>query len=105
MPSKAAGSQALLSFAVFPFQFRHIETSSKKQLEFFQVDRLAEKIVGAATNRLQRILLFLLSRNNDDLDDPVGREKLRQRRQSLAGFIRPGWQTQIQDDDGWAVRR
>ena len=85
---KNVDAQFLLDLPILLFETDHIEATTQNQLEFFQINRLAKKVVGPGANSLHRILLLPLSRDDDDLSMSINFKEVRQRRQPFFGSIR-----------------
>src|SRR5215831_4035409 len=78
----------LLQLTVSPLEVQHIDASAKNQFELIHFHGLTQKIVSARAYRLDRVSLFALSRDHNDLRRVVDIQHVRQGCQPFFGMIR-----------------
>ena len=97
--SKTFGADRLLHFAIFFLKTGDVDAAAEQQSEFFNLDRLAQKIVRAGADCFQRVRFFPLARNDDYLRGAVRCQDRRERGQSFFGIVWIRRQAEIQQDD------
>ena len=75
-----------------------MECPFQDRLEFLHLDRFAKEVVGALSDRAQRVVLFGLAAGNDNLGERILRQQLGQSRQAFLRSAGRGRQAKVQND-------
>ncbi len=73
-----------------------MDATLEDKFQLVHFHRLAEKVVGSRTDRLDRILPFSLTRDNDDFRGGIDREKFAQGSETFRRIVRPGRQPEVE---------
>ena len=103
-PFEGLLAHPLLHLGVFPFEGRDVVGPLQDRAQFVELNRLVEDVVGPLGDRFQGVLLLGASRDDDDLDVGIGRNRLGKGGKALLGAGRVGRQAQVQDHDPRLMR-
>ena len=97
IPSTGEAAARFAEPAVLGFELEHLFGTADDQLQHIDIDRLLIEIVGAESDRPQRMLAGLVAGRDDDLCRRRNREDFGQCRQPLGGSVRIGRKPEIED--------